>query len=188
MKKARYPINKNRWSSQQIAAKTLVEISFYKESVILKYEVEEPSILATNTFYNSPVYQDSCVEFFVSFDQKKYYNFECNCIGTLLGQYGEGRDGRIFIDAETLSRINVSPSLGRDSFPLKTGGFSWKVELNIPKEVFCFSDVEDLSTVEMYGNFYKCGDNLPDRQYLSAFPIHTEKPDFHQPLFFVKLV
>lgn len=187
MKRARYLIDKNRWSSQQIAVQARVKISFLKESVILNYEVEEPAILAKNSVCNSPVYQDSCVEFFVSFNKKKYYNFECNCIGTLLGQYGESRDNRIFIDANILSEISVSSSLGSKPFSLKTGVFSWNVELNIPKKVFCFSDVDDLSTVEMFGNFYKCGDNLPKKHYLSAFEVKTENPDFHRPEFFVKL-
>jgi tRNA-dihydrouridine synthase A len=31
------------------------------------------------------------------------------------------------------------------------------------------------------GNLYKCGDKTPQPHYLSAFPIQSEKPDYHRP-------
>ena len=36
----------------------------------------------------------------------------------------------------------------------------------------------------MKGNVYKCGDMLPHPHFLSFFPIHLPKPDFHRPDFF----
>jgi hypothetical protein len=34
------------------------------------------------------------------------------------------------------------------------------------------------------GNLYKCADKSKTPHYLSAFPVETEKPDFHRPEFF----
>jgi hypothetical protein len=38
--------------------------------------------------------------------------------------------------------------------------------------------------VTLRGNLYKCADKSKTPHYLSAFPIETEKPDFHRPEFF----
>ncbi len=38
------------------------------------------------------------------------------------------------------------------------------------------------------GNFYKCGDKLPQPHWLSAFPIDTDIPNFHRPDCFRRLV
>jgi hypothetical protein len=188
MKHVQYNIDKNNWSLQPLSVLAKVELSFSKERLFLKYNVQESFIMANNSNYNSPVYQDSCVEFFVSFNKKEYYNFECNCIGTLLAQYGEGRENRLFLSPDVLSRVEVVSSLGTDPFEMKTGEFRWNLTVVIPKKVFCFSDIDDLLNINMYGNFYKCGDNLPNRHHLSAFEILTDRPDFHRPEFFHKLV
>lgn len=44
----------------------------------IKYLEEENAIRAVNNGYNSPVYEDSCLAFFISFDDSGYYNFEFN--------------------------------------------------------------------------------------------------------------
>ena len=63
-------------------------------AVLLKYYVEETETLARYTQPNEPVYKDSCVEFFIAFDQNGYYNLEFNSMGTCLGGYGSDRNQR----------------------------------------------------------------------------------------------
>ena len=36
-------------------------------------------------------------------------------------------------------------------------------------------------TKDSKANFYKCGDNMPQKHYLSWHPIEIEKPNFHRP-------
>ena len=56
-----------------------------KEYLYIDYFVRGNYLLAVNSTDNSPVWQDSCVEFFVQIPgEKYYYNFEFNCIGTAL--------------------------------------------------------------------------------------------------------
>ena len=46
-------------------------------SIYLIYQVEEPQVRAVNTRFNSPVWEDSCVEFFLAFGgDDGYYNFD----------------------------------------------------------------------------------------------------------------
>ncbi|RYZ48127.1 MAG: hypothetical protein EOO14_22575, partial [Chitinophagaceae bacterium] len=60
-------------------------IAYGENGIYLQYDVEEDFIRAENGRVNDPVYQDSCVEFFISLDGgDTYYNFEFNSIGTVL--------------------------------------------------------------------------------------------------------
>src|SRR5882762_1117564 len=67
-------------------------IAYTADAVFLKYYVTEKSIRAINNEVNSTVWEDSCVEFFISFDnEESYYNFEFNCIGTARVGYGKSK-------------------------------------------------------------------------------------------------
>ena len=71
--------------------------SFYiardKECLYINYFVKGNYLRAVNSTDNSPVWEDSCVEFFVQIPgEKYYYNFEFNCIGTALAARRTGRE------------------------------------------------------------------------------------------------
>lgn len=155
----------------------------------LQYHVEEPGVRATQTRFNSPVYEDSCVEFFVSFpgEDGSYYNFEFNCIGTVLGGYGKDRHERRRIPDDDLRKITTRSSLGNKPFGVREGPVIWKLSVRLPAGVFIHSNIEDLTGMTASGNFFKCGDRLENPHYLSWQPVRTPEPDFHQPRFFGKL-
>ncbi|KAF5300265.1 hypothetical protein FQR65_LT19374 [Abscondita terminalis] len=72
-------------------------------------EVREDYIKAQYIRPNEAVWEDSCVEFFVSFDQKvHYYNIEMNPLGTGLVGYGTAdKDSRSRLTAEQIQQINT---------------------------------------------------------------------------------
>ncbi|MCK5809219.1 hypothetical protein KAH37_09565 [bacterium] len=187
MREREYSIGWQNWKEFGSELSAKVTFSLLKECIKLNFSVTEREIVARHIAHNSPVYQDSCVEFFVSFNRKEYYNFEFSCIGTPLAQYGTSRDERIFLSSEVLSKVTVVASLGKEPFALREGSFHWTLDVTLPKALFHFSEIEDFMTQKIVGNFYKCGDNLPQKHYLSAFPIHTKTPDFHRPEFFMEL-
>lgn len=154
------------------------------DSITAIFNVTEPSVRAVNQGFNQPVWEDSCVELFFSFDTKNYYNFEINCIGSILAQYGADRHNRKFIDSHVLELIKVSSTLGVKPFGIIDSVTSYKVEVMIPKEVFVFD--KDPNFKEITGNIYKCADRSPTPHYMYLFEIITEKPDFHRPEFFRK--
>src|ERR1700744_2491546 len=51
-------------------------IAYGVDTIFIKYNVEEHEMLARYRKTNDPVYKDSCVEFFIAFDDKTYYNLE----------------------------------------------------------------------------------------------------------------
>jgi hypothetical protein len=154
-------------------------------SIYLYYQVEEPQVRAVNTGFNSPVWEDSCVEFFFSVDgDDNYYNFEINAIGTLLGAYGPDRHQRVRLSDSPLSQVQTTPSLGRDPIENLEQPTSWSMKVVIPIKVLQFSKIESLSGVDGHANFYKCGDKLKHPHYLSWKPVLTPSPDFHTPRYF----
>lgn len=75
------------WASHPYKPLVQFTIAHNVNKLYVKYYVTEKNIRATVTHTNGPVYQDSCVEFFVGFDDTGYYNLEVNCIGSMLMGY-----------------------------------------------------------------------------------------------------
>ena len=157
-------------------------------SIYLFYKVEEPQVRAVNTEFNSSVWEDSCVEFFLALDgDDSYYNFEINAIGTVLGGYGKDRHQRYQIPDTLLSQVETVPSLGHDPIESLDQHTSWNIKLVIPIMVLSYSNIDTLSGLDAHANFYKCGDKLKQPHFLSWKPVLTTKPDFHQPHYFGQL-
>ncbi|WP_136465919.1 carbohydrate-binding family 9-like protein [Flagellimonas onchidii] len=178
------------WSAFPYEPKVSFKIAHSDNQIWLKWQVEEENILAERTEPNSYVFKDSCVEFF--FDPMadgNYYNFETNCIGTILSAYGPQRKPREYLSADTIKNIiQVESSLGSQSFSEKTGGHTWEMLMVIPAEVLTHNPDIQLKGLKSRANFYKCGDATSKRHYLSWNPISTQKPDFHRPEFFGELI
>lgn len=157
--------------------------------LFLHYFVEENEILAKTEKDNGPVWTDSCVEFFISFnDYPFYYNLESSCIGKVLFGYRKDRQDVEYGNSVIMDSIRRFPSLGYDNFEKKEGDFKWNLLLIIPVSSFWKSDIRSLNGMRAKANLYKCGDDLSVPHFLSWQPIKTEKPNFHMPAFFSELV
>ncbi|SEA75646.1 carbohydrate-binding family 9-like protein [Pedobacter hartonius] len=159
-------------------------IAHGNDAVFLKYSVEEETLRSTYVHPNDPVYNDSCVEFFIGFEgEPGYYNFEFNCAGTCLAGFGEGRE-RLLLPAEKILKIRqhslVSKMTGENLI-------HWELTLIIPLEVFIHHQLKELSKMNGKGNFFKCGDGLPKPHYLSWTAIAAPEPNFHLSEFFGNL-
>ena len=135
----------------------------------------------------SPVYLDSCVEFFVKRPTDNHYiNFEFNCIGTCDASFRLSREEKTDLSPEQLASIRRYPSLPKVSFKEQAGFQGWSLLVSIP---FNMMGLEKNRLPEkLLGNFYKCGDATAVPHYLSWNPIETEQPDFHRPEFFGELM
>lgn len=159
-------------------------IAYDDNNIYLKFMVNESNTKAVYTKINQPVWEDSCVEFFISFDNENYYNLEFNCIGNCLCGYGSGRQNRERLDEKLLNQIMLTPSLGYNKIEIINSFTEWTLEAIIPKTIFCYNHIESFNGLQATGNFYKCGDKQVFPHFLSWNPIQTESPDFHLPQFF----
>ena len=131
-----------------------------------------------------PVWQDSCVEFFVGApDGCGYRNFEMNCIGTMLSAYQRSRGvGAVRTPAGQLAQVIRHTTVARATFDERHGVHTWRAAMGIPFTVMGFA--EGLRPRMLKANLYKCADGSATPHYLSWSPIDTPSPDFHRPDFF----
>lgn len=153
------------------------------DTLLLNYRVTEEAVRAAAAADNGPVWEDSCVEFFVTFDNKNYQNVECNCVGTILSAVGPDRDHREAAPKELLDGVKRYSSLDPANLPTE-GPVTWEVSLIIPVKTYFASGLKSFSGVKARCNFYKCGDKLPTPHFLSWNPIEVPNPDFHRPEYF----
>ena len=157
------------------------QIAHSGESIFLHYVVDEDFVKAQYVRPNEAVWEDSCVEFFVSFDERKhYYNLEFNVLGTGLIGYGtEVKSERQRLRASLIETVQTV------TFVVHTGGKkTWGIVLIIPVSVFTESSIARLDGVKAHANFYKCGDGLPKPHFISWSKIDYPTPNFHLPAFF----
>lgn len=155
------------------------------EVLMLRFDVAEQYTAAAAADDNGPVWQDSCVEFFIALDDGGYYNFEINCIGTLLQAYRRERNvDVVHASPDVMALVKRFPSLPRATFAERQGDNRWTMTVAIPvRALFCHS-FGSWDGLEARMNLYKCGDNLSAPHFLSWSPISTPAPDFHRPEFF----
>ena len=157
-------------------------IAYGNGNIYLKYFIKEKFIKATNYKTNGPVWEDSCVEFFISFDDERaYYNFEFNCIGATLAAYGETKENREFLPIDSIRNIKFQCVINNDRIE---NDFYWEIAVAIPQNIFIYNKADTFKGKKCRGNFYKCGDSLPIPHFISWSAINSAEPNFHLSEFF----
>lgn len=174
--------------------KTEAKLLYDDENLYVIFRVEDQYVKAVYTHYQDPVCQDSCVEFFVMpAPAKGYFNFEINCIGTLLLYYIEDprRTKNGFkkykpVKQELANRLTIFHSISEEKVDVEIETpVEWYIEYNIPFSLFetYLGTLNRGEGASWRGNFYKCGDHTSHPHWASWAPI-GDILDFHQPDFF----
>lgn len=180
----RHAIGQAPWNASAYKPEVSFSIAYTSDAVLVKYFVQENFIRVVHHTDNSPVHEDSCVEFFIAFDNDEaYYNLEFNCIGTCLFGYGKDRSDRKLIGNELTCRIRRAAVI-QSTAAEKNNSVSWELTLVIPLEVFAYHRISSLQDRQCRVNFYKCGDKLPEPHFLAWKDVIADSPDFHLPQFF----
>lgn len=157
-------------------------------SLFLRFYVWGNMLKASYYTDQSPVHEDSCVEIFCKLPgDVAYRNFEFNCIGTCAASVRKGRseDVRPF-STDEMKTIKRLTSIVPNPFNELSGHFEWDLTIEIPFQLIGI-DTQNLPEF-IEANFYKCADDTEFPHFVSWNRIETEKPDFHRPEFFGKLV
>ena len=179
------PINVVNWEAFPYCPSVEFRMAYTENAILLHYKVKEASVRAAAGEDNGPVWEDACVEFFsIPGGDGIYYNLECNCAGNMLIGAGAERKGRQRATQEVLDKVQRWSSLGREPFEERVGECAWEVALIVPFKAFFMHNITSMEGKTIRANFYKCGDKLQNRHYLSWNPIDLEKPAFHCPPFF----
>lgn len=156
-------------------------------TLFLKFQVEEDVVKAQVDKDGGEVWTDSCVEFFVTFDDTGYYNFEFSCIGKKLLGFRQNKTNAVHAPQSVLDSIKCESTLGVECFAERTGDCKWELMVEIPKEAFFEHNFHTLEGLFARANVYKCGDGLSKPHFLSWSPIRVEKPNFHLPEYFGRM-
>lgn len=153
------------------------------KAILVRFDVREKNAKAVTLVSNGPVWEDSCVEFFVKLPGDTHYqNFETNCIGVGLAARRTGRNDADHFDEEKMKLVKRRSSMPCQAVDMH-GDCRWSVELEVP---FCVLGSETCPEV-LEANFFKCGDKTQERHFLTWNPIPTPAPDFHRPEYFGRL-
>lgn len=180
----RHSIQKIPWSEFSYRPQVTFSIAYTEDCILLKYFVQEKEIRIKHHADNSPVHEDSCVEFFIAFgNEKEYYNLEFNCEGVCLFGFGKNISHRKLISEEVIRKIrrqSVIQSLADE----ENNTVNWELALAIPLEIFVHHQISHLKGQHCLANFYKCGDLLPEPHFLAWNDMDAASPNFHLHEFF----
>lgn len=172
------------WPTSSYKPEVQFTIGYSDDAIILKYSVQENHLRACYTIDNSPVHLDSCVEFFLSFNNEKtYYNLEFNCLGTCLVAFGENKVERELVPVAITSNIKRHTTI-KNFVTNGSAKAQWELTVVIPLTTFVHHQLHSLKGLQIKGNFFKCGDALAIPHYLSWKEIKSDTPNFHLPEFF----
>ncbi|MBR5568397.1 MAG: hypothetical protein IKW27_06610 [Bacteroidales bacterium] len=158
-----------------------VRVANSENALVLMFEVAENHIKAVAMENNGNVWEDSCVEFFVADPSGEgYYNFEVNCVGTVLASKRKSRTDAVHFTDEQIAQMRVFGSLEHKPTDMRGEDLKWWLVEVIPFSLFGLEG--GARTIK--ANFYKCGDNCDTTHFLSWSPIGLPSPDFHCPAFF----
>lgn len=173
------------WKEYPYKPSVTVRLGYSSSALAILFEVEENHVRAVTMDDCGPVWEDSCCEFFVADSAGKgYFNFEINCIGTLLAAKRRSRDDFEFLpqsQLEKIQRFSSLPHVPVDSIGM--GQKYWVAEV-IPFSVLGLSEAPK----SIKANFYKCGDKCTEPHFLSMAPIDHPSPNFHCPEFFREII
>ena len=171
-------IDKINWNDYPHLIDTVVYLGYCDHRLWLHYRLQNELVRAVCRTDQDPVWQDSCVEFFLR-QGEMYRNFEFNSLGVCLSAYGPDRNTRKSLEQDSLAQILRYPSLNIESLPSEITPVNWSLTVGIPLGLIGLE-----AGGRFFANFYKCGDKTKVPHYISWSEIATPSPDFHQPRFF----
>ncbi len=173
-------INIVNWADYPYQPRVTFAMAYDEAALYLKFFVEEKHIRAVETQPNGSVWEDSCCEFFCSFDDKGYYNMETNCIGTQLLGWGT-KENRERATPSLINTIQKHSTLGDQPMKSQSGQFEYQLTMIVPASAFYDHQMKFKAGDNFRANFYKCGDKTAQPHFLSWNPITAPQPDFHRP-------
>jgi hypothetical protein len=176
--------------------RTRCKLLYNRQSMFGIFRVEDQYVRCVHTRFQSDVWKDSCVEFFVEPKEGAgYFHFEFNCGGALLASYVTDparADGRLKqytpLTPEDDRQIHRFASLPPIVEPEIVRPIVWTLEFQIPFAVLeKYSGKIGIVKGQVWrANFYKCGNETSHPHWLSWMPLSAR--NFHEPSSFGKLL
>ncbi len=164
------------------APKTLLWLGRSESGIYLHFVVEEIEKRINHHCDNAPVWEDSCVEFFVALpSENHYYNFEFNSLGCCLAARRKSREDYVLFGHEQLALIKRCPG-GESVSPDAVVAGSAKQQVFKPgiadKTAELFPEAGDKPAELIHGTSDETAEFFPERADKTAglFPEGVGKP------------
>jgi len=168
------------WSPNAAPAATVQGLYLNDRALVFRLVSTAAPTRAENTEPDSAVWEDSCLEYFFSFDGKSYVNLESNANSALRASFGPERHGRKFLKDMGIAMPTTLATAAENG---------WEMVFTIPLDtVEALFGCRPKSGDYFTANFYSCGDKTPLPHYAAWNKVETEKPDFHRPEYFGKII
>lgn len=185
---------KFQWYESGEKEQTEAKILWDDERIYFAFRCDDKHISAQQFVQNDPVSRDDCCEAFISPvtsgpQRTDYINYEINCLGTWkVGYHARSRDKNLSdwwdFDGLEIGRF-IDGTCNDDSDTDK----GWILEFSVPFdhfEEFAVSLPPKDGQV-LYIGLHRCGGET-NPQYSQWSPSQTEKPSYHQPMDFGKVI
>ncbi len=189
-------ISNFRPESSDHRPQTAVRMFHNDSAVYVLFDVEDNFVKCTRTEYQSDVWRDSCVEWFVSPKSGcGYFNFEINCIGTLHVYFIEDPvriNGKLKkstpISYDIGKLVSIVSSVGAPIAVESTIPSKWHIAMAVPLIFFehFVGPVGKLSNQKWRANFNKCADQSSHPAWATWNPV--AELNFHRPQDFGEIV
>jgi hypothetical protein len=168
------------------------KLTYTDDGLFVFFKVSDRYVVCRNTVFQSPVYKDSCAEFFVQPKADKgYFNFEMNCGGALLVTYIEDatRTPAGFVKYTQLppemdALVPRFHSLPSRIDPEQVGLVEWRLEYFIPFGFFerYVGPLGQVAGQTWRANFFKCADASSHPHWATWAPLDPDfAGGFHRP-------
>ena len=179
-------ISEVNWNAYPYKPTVSFRVARSATHLVIIYNVRGYDLRAVAPQDNGPVWEDSCCEFFVSHPEDgTYFNFELNCVGTLLAAKRRSRNDADMFGAEELSQVIRHTTLEKLAYEENGQIRCWSTAIVIPFDLMGMDGANLPQSIR--ANFYKCADKTAHPHYLSWNRIEIPAPDFHRPDFFGEL-
>ena len=159
------------------------QVCYDDTGIYVHQKCVEANIRAEYTQPLSRVCQDSCMEFFVGIyeDASRYVNIEVNPNGCTHMSLCEHRHNSIRLAPDPKALLDMKTNRTEDG---------WELFYKIPASFLQLLNpsFQLVSGRIIPANCYKCGDLTVQPHYLCWNYIGTEKPDYHTPKYFGRMI
>lgn len=174
------------WEGNGYRPPAFGQLAWSSRALLVRLWCGEQNPRCTFRQWNEPVYEDSCLEFFVNLSPSRvtsFFNFEANSGGTMLAGFGTAGPKRVALEETSWrEKLSIRSSL--------SPGAGWEVTYRLPWELLKLyqPDFEPQAGWVATGNFFKCGNETALPHYGCWNPVDLPEVNFHRPEFFAPLI
>ncbi len=183
-------INHFRSESGTHRPRTRARLLYDESGIHGIFQVEDRYVRCLRSGFQSEVWKDSCVEFFVKPKvDKGYFNFEFNCGGSFLCYYITNHERRpggfkefVKVSYERAHVVRTASTLPKIVDPEIELPVTWSLNFFIPfalLESFVGDLAASLTKNPWQANLYKCGDETSRPHWAAWSPV--DEFNFHLP-------